>query len=212
MHQWSKMCAGSSGQVSGVRCRGSGGGGGGISIARLGREELRVRGTRVLGEEMNLRPETSVSGRGPIDRPDIVGIDEAPERRPGVPMEAEPPRPSPGAYWHTPERQRKRFGHLKRKGLDELTPVFGNTIPPRGASGIMRRIAYRIPEHRARHWTLLLMADRVDVLEGRLGRRLARPFEGTRLERIGRLVERNPVAAMALTMGTAAILWRVVRR
>jgi hypothetical protein len=33
----------------------------------------------------------------------------------------------------------------------------------------MRRMAYRIPEWRARHWMLLLLADRVDVVEGLLG-------------------------------------------
>lgn len=157
---------------------------------------------------MSARSEAYVGGVGP----DVVGIDESPERRPGVPMEAEPPHPAQGAYWETPERQRKRFRHLKRKGLDELTPVFGTTIPPRGASGIVRRIAYRIPEHRARRWMLLLMADRVDVLEGRLGRWLARPLMGTRLEPIGRGVERNPVLAIAVTLGAAALVWRAIRR
>jgi hypothetical protein len=51
-----------------------------------------------------------------------------------------------------------------------LTPVFSSAVPPRGLSGVMRRRAYAIPEHKARRWMTLLLADRVDVWEGRLGR------------------------------------------
>ena len=45
------------------------------------------------------------------------------------------------------------------------TPVFGTAQPPRGLCGALRRRAYAIPEHHARHWALLLLADRVDVVE-----------------------------------------------
>jgi hypothetical protein len=45
--------------------------------------------------------------------------------------------------------------------------VFGAAVPARGLSGVLRRAAYRVPEHRSARWTLLLAADRVDVLEGR---------------------------------------------
>jgi hypothetical protein len=33
---------------------------------------------------------------------------------------------------------------------------------------VVRRLAYRIPEHRASRWALLLAGDRIDVLESRL--------------------------------------------
>jgi hypothetical protein len=95
------------------------------------------------------------------------GADRRPEDRPGVPMETEP-RPAEGAHWREPERQRSDVLVLKRAGLAELTPVFGTTLPPRGLSGLLRRAAYRIPEHHARHWALLLLADRIDVLEHRV--------------------------------------------
>jgi hypothetical protein len=49
------------------------------------------------------------------------------------------------------------------------TPVFGTAQPPQGISGLVRRRAYAIPEHRVRHWMLLLLADRLDLLEYRLG-------------------------------------------
>jgi hypothetical protein len=39
-------------------------------------------------------------------------------------------------------------------------------------SGVLRKLAYRYPDHLARHWMVLLMADRVDSWEYRLRRRL----------------------------------------
>ncbi|MBX3210530.1 MAG: hypothetical protein KF850_00700 [Labilithrix sp.] len=108
---------------------------------------------------------------------DVVGDDApdaSPERRPGVPMEAEHPRPVGGAHWTEPERQPDPGNILKRSDLTELTPVFGTAIPPRGLSGLMRRAAYAIPEHRTTHWLVLLLADRVDALEHRAARIL--PF------------------------------------
>jgi hypothetical protein len=74
--------------------------------------------------------------------------------------------PDPGAHWDRPEQQRG-VALLSRSGLREATPVFGTAQPARGLSGAMRRAAYRLPEHRAARWALLLAADRVDVLEHR---------------------------------------------
>jgi hypothetical protein len=102
-------------------------------------------------------------------RPSGAGIDAAPENRPGVPREVE--RRDSGAWWDRPEQQRPRDG-ASRDGLRRATPVFGTAQPPAGLSGAVRRAAYRIPEHRAARWALLLAADRVDVLEHRLGRSL----------------------------------------
>jgi hypothetical protein len=50
--------------------------------------------------------------------------------------------------------------------------VFGTARPPRGLSGAVRSLAYRIPQHRASRWLLLLAGDRLDVLESRLARNL----------------------------------------
>ena len=80
------------------------------------------------------------------------------------------------AHWIVPDRQPDPGNILKRKGLEELTPVFGNTVPPKGLSGVMRRAAYQIPDHRTSHWLMLLLADRVDALEWRLGRVLPIAF------------------------------------
>lgn len=47
-----------------------------------------------------------------------------------------------------------------------ITPVFGSTAPPRGLSGVLRDYAYRYSEDKMRHWYLLVLADRVDMIEG----------------------------------------------
>ncbi|HEY8368524.1 MAG TPA: hypothetical protein VIM86_04340, partial [Thermodesulfobacteriota bacterium] len=100
--------------------------------------------------------------------PEIAGwgADLDPRNRPGVPL-ARTPAPVGEAHWDEPERQAPQ-PHLVRMELGRLTPVFGTAQPPRGLSGAIRRAAYRIPEHRARRWLLLLAADRVEAYGGRL--------------------------------------------
>lgn len=147
--------------------------------------------------------------RTPV-RPEGWGIDEAPERRPGVPMEAEP-HPAEGAHGELPARQHPRVTVLRRRGLAELTPVFGTAQPPRGLSGLIRRVAYRIPEHRARHWLMLMAADRVDVLEDRLGHALGRPLRSAGMDAAARRVEHNPLAALLLVLAAGWLVRRAIR-
>ena len=110
------------------------------------------------------------------------GVDVDPRRRPGVPMELKP-RVRGGAHWEKPERQRPPDVRVfKRAELEELTPTFGTAVPPRGLSGLLRGVAYDMPEHRVRHVMMLLLADRVDVLESRL--------RGGPMKSLGALLER----------------------
>ncbi len=97
-------------------------------------------------------------------------IDLRPERRPGVPMERVPPQPLQGTHWRQPTQQAARVRVTKRMELAKLTPVFGTAQPPKGVSGLIRWLAYGVPEHHPRHWMLLLAADRIDVVGHRLGR------------------------------------------
>ena len=75
------------------------------------------------------------------------GIDRRPENRPGVPLEQE--------------------RHVAHDTLEGKAP-YTVTVPLRGLSGIMRRAAYRLPDWKARRWMLLMLADRVDLLESKL--------------------------------------------
>lgn len=97
------------------------------------------------------------------------GIDESMVVRPGVPRER-PPLPASGAHWEEPERQLAGRDALDRLGIAVPAAVFGTGEPPRLLSGVLRRLAYRIPEHRTGRWALLLAADRVDVVEHGLER------------------------------------------
>jgi hypothetical protein len=47
-----------------------------------------------------------------------------------------------------------------------MTMVFGNTVPPSGLSGMIRRYAFQHSEDRIRHWIPLILADRVNMFEG----------------------------------------------
>ncbi len=141
-------------------------------------------------EEDREQPSTGGAGAPP----DAADLD--PEVRPGVPMEA-PPERMEDAGRAPPASQRGRDDRLERAGLDRATPVFGTAQPPRGLSGRMRRLAYRVPEHRARHWMLLLAADRVDVAEDRLGGPMSRPLEALGWEEAARRVRSDPLTALA---------------
>ena len=92
------------------------------------------------------------------------GVDADFSKRPGVPMETQP-QSDPGAHWQAPPRQVPQIEKLKRMEVSILTPVFGTCQPIHGLSGELKRRAYSIPEHKASHWLLLLLSDRVDVLE-----------------------------------------------
>ena len=100
-------------------------------------------------------------------RADIPGwgadLDHA--NRPGYPMERTPPRLD-HVHWTTPEDQPLRmevFHSIERPGV---TPLFGTSAPPTGLSGRLRGAAFKLSENDIRHWLLLLLADRINVVEG----------------------------------------------
>ena len=68
-----------------------------------------------------------------------------------------------------PERQPEKWARERSVEHKFLTPVFGTSCPPKGASGVMRKYAYaRFSEGRAAHWMILVVADRVDAIESHL--------------------------------------------
>ena len=75
------------------------------------------------------------------------GVDRDPENRPGYPLE-----------------QERHVGFDTVQGV----PPYTDTVPLKGLSGIIRRAAYRLPDWKPRRWMMLLMADRVDMVESRM--------------------------------------------
>ncbi len=93
------------------------------------------------------------------------GADLDPADRPSFPRERfDLPT---GAHWDFPDRQPELEPRERSIEHLMLTPVFGTAQPLRGGSGALRRFAYaKFSEGRAAHWLLLILADRVDALEG----------------------------------------------
>jgi hypothetical protein len=103
------------------------------------------------------------------------GVDLDPADRPAWPQERFDPAAT-GAHWTFPERQDAPSFRERSIEHEMLTPVFGTSVPLRGLSGVIRRLAYaRFSEARAAHWLLLIAGDRVDAAESH-----ARSFLTTR--------------------------------
>ncbi|ALK99486.2 MULTISPECIES: hypothetical protein [unclassified Massilia] len=100
------------------------------------------------------------------------GADLDRKNRPAVPMERTPPR-----FIHAHEgklpQQPENVEVLVSTERPGITPIFGTAQPPKGLSGVLRRMAFRWSENDMRHWLILLAADRVNVVEG-IGEDLAR--------------------------------------
>jgi hypothetical protein len=74
-----------------------------------------------------------------------------------------------GAHWKHPERQPEKWPRERSVEHTQLPPVFGTTCPPKGLSGVLRKLSYaRYSEGQSAHWLLLMAADRVDTLESAL--------------------------------------------
>ena len=93
------------------------------------------------------------------------GADLDHKNRPAVPMEHSPPRLE-GAPIAPPSQQPERMEIFVSPERPHITPLFGTSSPPKGLSGMLRRLAYKMTENDIRHFMLLLLADRINVVEG----------------------------------------------
>jgi hypothetical protein len=94
------------------------------------------------------------------------GVDLDPADRPAFPQEQ---ALETGAHWDFPDRQPGWEGRERSIEHAFVTPVFGTSVPLKGLSGAVRRLAYaRFSEARAAHWLLLLAGDRIDAGESHL--------------------------------------------
>lgn len=133
------------------------------------------------------------TGFGGSGRPPAA--DRDPKDRPGVPMYGGQARGGAGEVAVRPplDQQPQTVPVLIGVEVDRLTPVFGTSVPPKGLSGAIRRFAYSIPEHKAGRWMMLMLGDRVDVIESR--------------------IRRNPVPAIGIAAAMIGLLrWRARRK
>ena len=134
------------------------------------------------------------------------GADLDHANRPAYPRERTPPRldhPPTGPLADQPLKM-KIFHSVERSGI---TPIFGTSAPPSGVSGLIRSAAYKLSENDIRHWLLLLLADRVNVVEG-IGQDLLRGKVPNVLAEMGIAAEykHNPVGLVRKTAIAATVI------
>lgn len=91
------------------------------------------------------------------------GADLDPKNRPSVPKEL--PSDVLTARGDVKHRQTPHMKVFHSNEHPDLTPVFGETCPPSGLSGLLREYAFQYGEATNRHWLTLMLADRVNVIE-----------------------------------------------
>lgn len=68
--------------------------------------------------------------------------------------------------WERPPLQPVTVEILKSVEQPRMPAVFGTKLPPSGLSGALRRYAFKYDESEYGHWLNLLLADRINVMEG----------------------------------------------
>jgi hypothetical protein len=95
------------------------------------------------------------------------GIDADPKNDPTYPMRSRLNVTQDPDSKHRPAHlQPVEVELLKSIERPNVSAVYGEASPPRGLSGWLRRLAFKYSESHYGHWLPLLMADRVDVVEG----------------------------------------------
>ena len=94
------------------------------------------------------------------------GIDADPENEPTYPMKNYTGDDHKRLNYERPALQPIRQEILHSNERPNVTAVFGTSTPPSGLSGMLRRYAFRYSEGSSGHWMTLVLADRVNVVEG----------------------------------------------
>lgn len=94
------------------------------------------------------------------------GIDADPLDVPNYPMKRRTENDNKGMVWERPPQQPELVEILHSNERPNLPAVFGTPVPPSGLSGKIRRWAFNYSESHVMHWMALLMADRVQIMEG----------------------------------------------
>ena len=100
---------------------------------------------------------TRVNGRG---------VDADPKNDPTYPIRHRLPAEEARAGWVRPAQQPVDVEVLRSIEYPDMTAVFGTSTPPAGLSGMIRRAAFAYSESSYLHWLPLVLADRINVVEG----------------------------------------------
>lgn len=94
------------------------------------------------------------------------GIDADPKNDPTYPMRHRTEERNQGYDWERPTLQPTNIEVLHSIERPNISAVFGTAMPPKGLSGMIRRLAFKYSESSYAHWLPLIIADRVNVIEG----------------------------------------------
>ncbi|MFL5739665.1 MAG: hypothetical protein ACJ75B_05575 [Flavisolibacter sp.] len=94
------------------------------------------------------------------------GMDADPENDPTYPMKHRNGADYERIHYEKAPQQPENIEVLHSIERPGVTRVFGTSTPPSGLSGVIRRQAFKYSEATAAHWMTLVLADRVDVIQG----------------------------------------------
>lgn len=94
------------------------------------------------------------------------GMDIDPDNEPTYPMKNYTGDDHKRSDYERSAQQAIDVEILKSNERPAYSAVLGNTVPPSGLSGMIRRYAFKHSEDRYRHWIPLILADRVNAWEG----------------------------------------------
>lgn len=135
------------------------------------------------------------------------GVDADPENDPTWPMRDRTGEDGRGAHWSRPPQQTPGVEILRSVEHEHLPAAVGATLPPRGLSGALRRQAFRFSESQWGHWLLLILADRVDTVEGLVDdlRRGRLPNPLVEMGVVPRARSREAAVATGVALGAAVV-------
>jgi len=94
------------------------------------------------------------------------GVDANPDNDPTYPMKNRNGADYERLNYEKPPQQPQNVEILQSIERPAISRVFGTSTPPAGLSGMIRRYAFRYSESTYAHWVPLVLADRVDVVQG----------------------------------------------
>ncbi len=111
---------------------------------------------------------TKTANRQVVDTSAIPGwgVDANPQNDPTYPYRDRSQDEGLRSDWTRPSQQPQDVEILQSIEHIRRPAVFGSSTPPKGISGMLRRLAFRWSESNWLHWLLLMGADRINVVEG----------------------------------------------
>jgi hypothetical protein len=94
------------------------------------------------------------------------GVDANPKNDPTYPMKNRNNGEHAGYSWDRPPQQPISVEVLHSNERPNVSATFGTATPPAGVSGVIRRAAFKYSENSYGHWLPLMLADRVNMVEG----------------------------------------------